>query len=116
MAHGAATAYSGIVRSSERTVLIDATPATVGINTVAVTVLDPAGKPAKVEQWSAIATRPGVGDVRVPLKSFGAGVATADPRLPVTGKWTFTVTIRVAGADPVSVSDVIPIGFREPVK
>jgi len=112
----AATTYSGVIRTADRTVLVDAVPATVGINTVAVTVLDAKGAPAKVQKWSATASLPGAGvpDVAVPLKAFGEGVAAADPQLPVAGKWTFTITIRVAGASPTSFTHVVPIGPHTP--
>jgi copper transport protein len=112
----AATTYSGVIRTADRTVLVDAVPATVGINTVAITVLDAKGAPAKVEQWAATARLPGAGipDVAVPLKAFGEGVAAADPQLPVAGKWTFTITIRVAGASPTSFTHVVPIGPHTP--
>ncbi|HST80770.1 MAG TPA: hypothetical protein VLL08_03390 [Kineosporiaceae bacterium] len=110
MAHAAATAYSGFIRSPDRTVLVDATPATVGTNTVAITVLDAEKAPAKVEQWSGTASLPGASDVAVPLASFGPGVAVADIQLPVAGKWTFTVTYQVAGAKPTTLTHVVPIG------
>jgi copper transport protein len=112
----ATTTYSGVIRTADRTILVDAVPATVGSNTVAITVLDAKGAPAKVQQWSATASLPGAGipDVAVPLKGFGEGVAAADPELPVAGKWTFTVTIRVAGASPTSFTHVVPIGPSAP--
>lgn len=105
------TTYSGIDRSAGGTVLVDATPAKAGNNTLAVTVLDAKGVPASVDQWSATASLPGAGvpDVPVPLKGFGDGVAAADADLPVAGKWTLTVTVRIAGADPTSFTHVVPI-------
>jgi copper transport protein len=111
MAHDAATNYSAIVRTLGRTVLVDATPALTGINTVAVTVLDGANQPATVEQWSATATLPGSGlpTVAVPLAVVAPSVAAADAELPRAGKWTFTFTIRVAGAGPTTFTQVVPI-------
>ena len=106
-----ATPYSGVVRTADRTFLVDATPAAVGTNTVAITVLDAKGAPATVQGWSATASLPEatVPDVAVPLKGFGPGVAAADAVFPVAGRWTITVTVRVAGADPTSFTHVIPI-------
>lgn len=110
MSHEGATNYSGIIRTPGRTVLVDATPATAGVNTLAITVLDAKGAPAKVDQWSATASLPGASEVAVPLAPFGEGVASAAPDLPVAGKWTFTITIRIAGSAPTSFTHVIPIG------
>jgi hypothetical protein len=109
MSHAAATAYSGIVRAPGRTVLVDATPATVGTNTVAITVLAAGNAPAKVEQWSGTASLPGASDVAVPLASFGPGVAAAEIQLPVAGRWTFTITVQIAGAKPTTFTHVVPI-------
>ena len=111
MEHEAATAYSGIIRAPGRTVLVDVSPAVAGINTIAVTVLDAKSAPAKVEEWSATASLPGgnVPDVAVPLKTFGDGAATAAPDLPVAGKWLFTITVHIAGADPATFTHVVPI-------
>jgi hypothetical protein len=74
-------------------------------------VIDAKGAPAQVQQWSATASLPGgtVPEVTVPLKGFGPGVAAADAVLPVAGRWTITVTIRVAGSDQTSFTHVIPI-------
>jgi hypothetical protein len=111
MGHNSASNFGKIIRTPGGTVLIDATPATAGINTVAVTVLDGKDVPAKVEKWSATAELPGSGlpKVTVPLASFGAGVAAADAKLAFPGDWTLTVTVQVAGAGSTTVTQIVPI-------
>jgi len=103
--------FSGVVRTAGNTVLVDATPAAVGVNTVAITVLDAQRSPATVSQWSATASLPGSGlvPVTVPLQVIAGSVAAADVSLPAAGQWTFTITVRVAGAAPVSFTQVVPI-------
>jgi hypothetical protein len=110
MEHDSATLYSGVIRTADRTVLVDAVPATAGINTVAITALDAKNVPVNVVAWSATASLPGRPAVTVPLKGFGDGVASADADLPAAGSWTFKITIRAAGADPTTYTHVVPIG------
>jgi hypothetical protein len=109
MGHESKKTYSGVVPTVDGTRLVDAVPAAVGVNTVAITVLDAKGAPTTVDQWSATASLPGEADIAVPLKGFGQGVAAADVSLPAPGKWTFTVTVRVVGAEPTSFTHDIPI-------
>jgi hypothetical protein len=110
MAHDA-TVFSEIIRTPDQTTVIDVSPVTVGVNTVAITVLSAKGVPAKVEEWSATASLPGESDLTVALKSLSDsdGVGAADVEVPVAGDWTFTITTRVAGAEPTSITQVIPI-------
>jgi hypothetical protein len=111
MSHGADTPYSGFIRLSDRTLLVDATPAKVGVNTIAITVLDAKNAPADVDQWSATASLPGGGvpDVPVKLAGFGDGAAAADAQLPVAGQWTLKITVQVAGEKPATYTHVLPI-------
>jgi hypothetical protein len=111
MSHGADAPYSGFIRLPDRTLLVDATPAKAGTNTIAVTMLDAKDAPADVDQWSATASLPGGGvpDVPVKLAGFGDGVAAADAQLPVAGQWTLKITVQVAGEKPATYTHVLPI-------
>jgi hypothetical protein len=111
MMRGAANPYTGFIRGPQQTVVVDVTPATIGLNTVAITVLDARGAPAEVQRWSATATLPGstLGPITVPLSSYGSGVAAAAPQLPAAGRWTFAITVQLSGATPTTFTHVVPI-------
>jgi FixH len=107
-----APTYSGFIRSSTHTVTLDVTPAAPGPNTVAITVHDANGAPARIRSWSATASLPGsdLHDVPVALKPFGAGSAWASPHLAAPGRWTFTITVREQdGPAQASFRQVVPI-------